>query len=84
MTFEPTNELYASANFDIGYSLLHNVILLEMRAFVMKYEAMKKRKTKEKVNNLESEIDKLQNSNDDEDRKRVESLKEELQNAEDE
>ena len=45
---------------------------------------MKKRKAKEKVNNLESEIDKLQNFNDEEDRKQVDILKEELQNVEDE
>ena len=83
-TFEPTNKQYASLSFDIGFSLLHDVILLELRAYVMKYKAMKKRKAKEKVNNLESEIHKFQNSNDEEDRKRVDSLKEELQNVEDE
>ena len=78
MTIEPTNEQYASVSFNIGCSLLHDVILLEVRAYVMKYKAMKKRKAKEKINNLESEINKLQNSSDEEDRKRVESLKEEL------
>ena len=71
-------------SFDIGCSLLHNVILLKVKAYIMKYKAMMKRKAKEKINNLESEIDKLQNSNDEEDMKRVESLKEELQNTEDE
>ena len=65
-TYEPTNEQYASAKFDIGFSLLHDVILLEVRAFVMKYEAIKKRKSKEKI--MESEIDKLQNSVKEEDR----------------
>ena len=48
MTSEPTNEQYASAKFYIGFSLLHDVILLEVRAFVMKYEAMKKRRSKRK------------------------------------
>ena len=58
MTFEPTNEQYTSLSFDIGCSLLHDGILLEVRAFVIKYKAMKKRKAMEKINNLESEIDK--------------------------
>ena len=62
MTSDPTGEQYADTNFDISNTLLHDVILLEVRAFVMKYEAAKKRKEKEKTSNLESEIDKLQNS----------------------
>ena len=48
----------------------------------MKYEAAKKRKEKEKTSNLESEIDKLQNSQVEEDIKRVNDMKEELQNIE--
>ena len=62
MTSEPANEQYADAIFDISNSLLHDVILLEVRAFVMKFEAMKKRIAKEKMSGLKSEIDKLQNS----------------------
>ena len=84
MTSEPTNEQYADASFDIDFSLLHNVILLEVKAYVMKYEAMKKRKAKENIDNLESQIDRLQNSSDENDRKRVDNLKKELQGVEDE
>ena len=62
MTSEPTCEEYADAEFDIINTLLHDVILLEVRAFAMKYKAIKRRKEKEKNSNLESEIDKLQNS----------------------
>ena len=62
MTSEPSNEQYADVSFDISNSLLHDVILLEVRAFVIKFEAMKKRKAMEKMSGLESEIDKLQNS----------------------
>ena len=60
-------QIIVDANFDISNSLLHDVILLEVRAFVMKFEAAKKRKAKERTSNLESEIDKLQNSQKEED-----------------
>ena len=50
----------------------------------MKYEATKKRKEKERTNNLESEIDKLQNSQAEEDLERVNNMKKELQDIEDE
>ena len=83
-TSEPTNEQYASAKFDISFSLLHDVILLEVRSFVMKYEAMKRKKSREKIDNLQREIDKIQNSPKEEDRARVENLKEKLQKVEDE
>ena len=46
MTSEPSKEQFADASFDISNSLLHDVILLEVRAFVMKFETMKKRKEK--------------------------------------
>ena len=62
MTSELTTEQYADANFYISNSLLHDVILLEVRAFVMKFEAAKQRKAKERTSKLESEIDKLQYS----------------------
>ena len=62
MTFEPTNEQYVSAKFDIVFSLLHDVILMEVRSFVMKYEAKKERKSREKIDELESEFDKELNS----------------------
>ena len=56
MNSEPTREEYAGAEFDIS-NTLHNVILLEVRAFVMKFQANKQRMEKEKTNKLE--IDKL-------------------------
>ena len=52
MNSEPTREEYAEAEFDISKTLLHDVILLEVRAFVMKYQANKKRMEKEKTNLL--------------------------------
>ena len=60
------------------------MILLEVRAFVMKFHANKKRMEKEKTSLLESEIDKLQNSQAEEDIERVNNMKKELQEIEDE
>ena len=48
MTSELTCEEYSDAEFDISNSLLHDVILLEVRSFVMRYKAIKRRKEKEK------------------------------------
>ena len=84
MNSEPTREEYADAEYDISNTLLHDVILLEVRAFVMKYQANKRRKEKEKTDNLESEIDRLQNSQDEDDIERVNNMKKELQDIEDE
>ena len=64
---EPTREEYAEAEFDISKTPLHDVILLEVRAFVIMYQANKRRIEKEKTNLLESKIDKLQNSQEEED-----------------
>ena len=74
MIQEPTNDQYASAEFEIGYSLLHDVVLMEVRLFVMKYEAKKRREENEKKESIESEIDKT----------RIDELKEELQKIDDE
>ena len=82
MNSEPTREEYADAEYDISNTLLHDVILLEVREFVMKYRANKRRKEKEKTDNLESEIDRLQNSQDEDDIVRVNNMKKELQDIE--
>ena len=84
MNSEPTREEYADAEFDISNTLLHDVILLEVRAFVMKYQVNKRRKEKERTDSLESEIDKLQNSQVEEDIEHVNNMKKELQDIEDE
>ena len=84
MNSEPTWEDYAEAELDISKTLLHDVILLEVMAFVMKYHANKKRMEKEKTDLLESKIDKLQNSQEEEDIERVNNMKKELQEIEDE
>ena len=76
---EPTNEQYASAEYDISNSLLHDIVLMEVRSFVMKYEAMKRSESREKKDTIEGEIDKIQNSACKNDRTCLDDLKEELQ-----
>ena len=84
MNSEPTREEYAEAEFNISKTLLHDVVLMELRAYVMKYQANKRRKEKEKTSLLESEIDKLQNSQEEKDIECVNNMKKELQEVEDE
>ena len=78
MTQEPANDQYTHAEFDISYSLLHDVVLMEVCLFVMKYEAKKRREAHEKKDVIESEIDRLQNSDNENDRACLDNLKEEL------
>ena len=63
---------------------MHDVLLMEACSFVMKYEAAKNRKTNGKKYEIESEIDKIQNSQEAKDIEKVEILKDELQKLEDE
>ena len=44
----PTLEQYTDAEFDINYTLLHNVIMMEARSYTMKFVA-KKRKEQQEV-----------------------------------
>ena len=83
MNSKPTSEEYADAEYDISNTLLNDGILLEVGAFAMKCQANKRRKEKEKTDNLESEMDRLQNSLE-EDIERVNNMKKELQDIEDE
>ena len=50
----------------------------------MKFKANNRRKEKEETDNLESEIDRLHNSQDEDDIERVNNMKKELQDIEDE
>ena len=81
---ELTAKQYAEAESDISYTLLHDVILLEARSFAMKYQAGKEREEIKKKEEIESEIDRLQNSDKENDIERVNVLKEEVQKMEDE
>ena len=57
---------------------------MEARSFTMKYEALKRKRKNEDKDKLENEIDKIQNTSEEEEIKRLETLKEELQELEDE
>ena len=83
MNHELSREEFADAEFDISKTLLHDVILMEVRSFVMKYQAGERRKEKEKMRKLESEIDSMQNSVDKDEVERVNILKKELQGLKD-
>ena len=78
LSTDPSNEQYCNAPFDINYSLLHNVVLMEVRSYTTNYEAIKRRKKSEEKDRLENEIDKIQNTAKDEEIKKLEELKEEL------
>ena len=56
----PSNEQYCNAPYDLNYSLLHDVVLMEVRSYTMKYEAIKRRNKKDEKDRLENEIDKIQ------------------------
>ena len=79
MTHELSCETFGSAKYDISYILLHDVLLMEARSFVMKYEAARNRRINGRKREIESEIDKIQNSLEDKDVERVEVLKTEHQ-----
>ena len=80
----PSNEHYCNATFDINYTLLHDVTLMKARSYTMKYKALRRKKQNEDKDRLEIEIDKIQNSSSEEEIVKLEVLKEELQDLEDE
>ena len=81
---EPTNEQYCDAKPDISNTLLHNVILMEVRSMTLKYEAGKKRENGKQMEKIKKRIDKIQNSNREEDNLELEKCKTELQDLVDE
>ena len=54
---------------------MHDVVLMEVRSYTMKYQADEKRKEKEKMEKIGSEIDSIQNSMDEKDIERINLLK---------
>ena len=85
MNQELTREDFADADvrLDISKTLLHDMVLMEVRSYTMKYQAGDKKNEKEEVEKIGSEIDSIQNSIDEKDIERVNMLKEELQSIED-
>ena len=50
----PSNEQYCNAPFDISFTLLHDVTLMEARSFTMKYEALKRKRKNEEKDKLKN------------------------------
>ena len=68
----------------ISYTLLHDVLLLESRSFALKYAANQKERMLRRVKALNRKIDNKINSVEDADIEMVNSLKQEVQDIEDE
>ena len=71
----PDSETCATAEFEIGHTLLHDVIMMEARAYTMKYTANKRREEESIKHSLQAKIDEIQDSVDIEDGERLENLK---------
>ena len=83
----PSAEQCTTAEFDMSYTLLHDVILMEVRAYTMKFVAEQKREEQQMKRTLEERIDKIQNSVGIDDSDEMEELKqcvEDINNKEDE
>ena len=81
--YPPDNEI-SLATPEISYILLHDVILMNVRAYAMKYQAKLKREAIERSEKINEAIEELANSDDPEDITKVNLLKEEAQEIEDE
>ena len=58
----PDKETCATAKFEIGHTLLHDVILMKARAFTMKYTANKQREKESIKCSLQAKIYEIQDS----------------------
>ena len=75
------DENYAQANFEISPLLLHNVILMDVRSYTLKYRACKHRQYDSLINGLKTQIEELQESDEDNDIKKLILLKKCLQDV---
>ena len=81
--YPPDHEI-PSIPSEISYTLLHDVILMECRAYTLKYQSEKRKETIKKGKRINDEIEELINSDDPDDMRKVNLLKEEAQELEDE
>ena len=77
----PDSETCARAEFEIGNTLLHDVIMMEARAYTMKYTANKRKEEESIKRSLQAKIDKIQDSLDIDDGDRLENLKKHCRNC---
>ena len=76
----PTSKQYITAYFDIIYTVLHNVILMEVPAYTMKFVAGMKRKSQQERKVLKARSDEIHNSEDPNDEKELDELKKRVEN----
>ena len=80
----PSDQEIPSITSEISSTLLHNVILMNCRAYTMKYQAERKKEMIKKGKMINYKIEELINSEDPDDMRKVNILKEEAQELEDE
>ena len=80
----PPDQEIPSIPSEISSTLLHDVILMECRAYTMKFQAEKKKEMIRKSRMINDRIEDLINSDDLDDMRKVNLLKEEAQELEDE
>ena len=78
-----TAEQCATAEFNISNTVLHDVILMDVHAYTMKFVAEIKRKRQHERNTLEARIDQIQNSEDPNVECELNELKEKVENMND-
>ena len=78
---DPKDEDYPQARWNISPMLLHDVILMEVRSYTMKYKAFKKREKELLMIGLRAQINELQDSNELMDTEKLEVLKRCLQDV---
>ena len=78
----PNAKQFAYATFQINHTLLHDVILMEARAFTIKYTAKKRIEANFIKNSLHIKIQEIQDSPDEDNYKRLKNLKDCLDDLE--
>ena len=81
--YPPDHEI-SLATPEISYILLHDVLLMNVRAYAMKYQAKLKREALERSEKINEAIEALVDSDDPDDILKVNLLKEEAQEIKDE
>ena len=71
----PTVEQCTMDDFDINYMLLHDVILMDVQAYTIKFVEKKKQEEQKTKRKLEEKIDKIQDTTDEDDIEELETLK---------
>ena len=79
----PKDEQQTQVAFDIISLLLHNIFLLEVRSYTLKYKAYKKIESERTVNGLNNQIEKLQDYDKEDYIPKLELLKKCLQDVHD-